>query len=182
MAKVLRVADTSAAQGDADGKRDVALYNSSTGTLSLGISKGDGTFSYHNQLASAGYKIVRLADFTGSGKAGLLLYRSFDGLASLGAGGAGNFSFNPLSVSPCETLADVADLNGDGKADIILYNPSNGSAATGISNSKRGSNSNPSLSAQDSQRSGGRTTPAMALSTSRHFREDRATTVLFQRK
>ena len=137
MAKVLRVADTSAAQGDADGKRDVALYNSSTGTLSLGISKGDGTFSYHNQLASAGYKIVRLADFTGSGKAGLLLYRSFDGLASLGAGGAGNFSFNPLSVSPCETLADVADLNGDGKADIILYNPSNGSAATGISNSKR---------------------------------------------
>jgi hypothetical protein len=119
-----------------DGKTDVVLYNSRTGTMYAGISKGDGTFTYVFINSSPHFTYIRLADFTGDGNADLFFYRAGDGAKYLAVGdGTGVFTIiDAFSIDPGYYLADVGDLNGDGRADLILYNSTNGQAVTAISN------------------------------------------------
>jgi hypothetical protein len=78
---------------------------------------------------------VRLADYTGDGKASLTVYNKNTGSAYFGTGnGDGTFSFASLFWSPGYNLVDREDVNGDGKLDIVLYNSTTGTEYTGISN------------------------------------------------
>ena len=86
-----------------------------------GISNGSGGFIYKYTLISPGYTFLRLADFTGDGKAGIFAYNQTSGTAAPGIGdGAGGFAFKTMLLSPGYDLNDIGDLNGDGKADLLL--------------------------------------------------------------
>ena len=90
-----------------------------------------------------GYTFVRLADFTGDGKADLLLYNKGNGALSLGVGdGNGGFTFTSSTISPQYDKADIGDFNGDGKMDVFFYNSSNGNSAAGVSGGANGSSFN----------------------------------------
>ena len=71
------------------------MYNSATGTLYTGISNGTGAFTYKYHLITSGYTFVRLADFTGDGKADMFLYNSRWASHTLVSGtGPADFAFH----------------------------------------------------------------------------------------
>ena len=82
---------------------------------------------------------LRLADFTGDGKADIFLYNAANGrpISESATAPADSRSIR-CSISPGYNLADIGDLNGDGKTDLILYNSANGNTATGISDGAGG--------------------------------------------
>ena len=120
-----------AGKGCSDGE---LLYDASTGQSYTALTNGDGTYSYTPNVVSPGFNILRTGDFTGDGKADLILYNSQTAAGSIGSGkGDGTFSFQALSWVPGYDFVDTGDLDGDGKTDVVLYNSHTGTMDAGIS-------------------------------------------------
>ncbi len=110
------------------------LYNPPDGQSSTLMSNGDGTYANVPDAVSPGIDILRTGDFTGDGKADLILYNSQTGEGHIGSGnGDGTFNFQVLSWSPGYDFVETGDLNGDGKTDVVLYNSLTGTSYAGIS-------------------------------------------------
>jgi len=116
-----------------DGKLDIVVSNTPSGTVAVLLGKGDGTFNAAKTYGSGGSLPgpVAVADLNGDGKLDIVVANVGD----LGGGipgtvgvllGNGNGTFSgaviyvsggtvPLSVA-------VADVNGDGKPDLVVSN------------------------------------------------------------
>jgi hypothetical protein len=120
-----------AGKGCSDGE---FLYDATTGQSFTALSVGDGTYNYVPTAVSPAFDILRTGDFTGDGKADLILYNSQTAEGFIGSGnGDGTFSFQALPWSPGYDFVETGDLNGDGKSDVVLYNSHTGTMYTGIS-------------------------------------------------
>jgi hypothetical protein len=137
-----------------DGKTDLLLYRESDGAASVGLSNGDGTFTFISQTFTAGFTSVAVADYNGDGISDVILYNNqtppYAGYYFLGDG-TGHFTsqgmvFTDEIDGSLEFLPGgnvffgagytvyPADLNADGKSDFILYRPSDGLVYVVISN------------------------------------------------
>ncbi|HEV2351742.1 MAG TPA: FG-GAP-like repeat-containing protein [Terriglobia bacterium] len=117
-----------AADFNGDGKLDLAVVNnnpSGTGSVSILLGNGDGTFQSHvdYQVGAQPIGIVS-ADFNGDGKQDLAVANNLDSTVSILLGsGDGTFRTGvpiPLPGYP-QTIAG-GDFNGDGKQDLIVLN------------------------------------------------------------
>jgi hypothetical protein len=114
---------TAEAVGDfnGDGKKDLAVVNSQSNTVSVLLGNGDGSFkpavNYTTGTTPVG---VAVGDFNGDGKQDLLVANSGSNSLSLLLGnGDGTFQPKIDTLLPLTPFAlTVGDFNGDGKADI----------------------------------------------------------------
>jgi len=136
---------TSVTTGDLnhDGKTDIVTANGNSGTISVLINNGSGTFNVARNFAAGSRPLsVVLADINGDGKVDVVvadngsrlsslpadgvpvpspLQSNYSGFSILVGNGNGTFqapAFTPVGQSPSSVA--VADLDGDSKPDIIL--------------------------------------------------------------
>jgi hypothetical protein len=108
-----------------DGISDLAVANTMSGTISVFLGKGDGTFAapvnYGNH--PEGPEAITAADLTGDGNLDLVVAYSdplMPSVVILKGKGDGTFEFtNQLAVGRSPSSVVVADLNKDGHPDII---------------------------------------------------------------
>ena len=112
-----------------DGKADLAVANGSSGTVTVLLGNGDGTFT-----AAAGSPItvgsrpvsVAVGDFNGDGKADLAVANYVDNTVTVLLGN-GDGTFTPAAGSPIVVgngpgSVVVGDFNGDSKSDLAVAN------------------------------------------------------------
>ncbi|MBZ5705192.1 MAG: FG-GAP-like repeat-containing protein [Acidobacteriia bacterium] len=116
---------TAVAVGDfvGNGKQDLAVACSGTGTVAVLLGVGDGTFTLPVQYtAGTGPSGVAAADFSGDGKIDLAVSNATSANVSILLGvGNGTFQTHvdyPVGKNPFSVVA--ADLNGDGKKDLAI--------------------------------------------------------------
>jgi len=116
-----------------DGRIDLAVANAtgfSTGTISVLLSLGNGTFQAPRSFtAGANPSFLVAGDFNLDGKPGLAVANTGSNTISIFSG-IGNGTFLPpveFTVGTTPTWIGVADLNADGKPDLLVAN-----SATGI--------------------------------------------------
>jgi hypothetical protein len=123
-----------------DGKADLAVANGSSGTVTVLLGNGDGTFT-----AAAGSPItvgsrpvsVAVGDFNGDGKADLAVANYVDNTVTVLLGnGDGTFTAagSPIVVGNGATSVAVGDFNGDGKADLAVANYGSGTLTVLLGN------------------------------------------------
>jgi hypothetical protein len=118
---------------NADGKLDLAVANGnlgeSSGSISVFLGNGDGTFSSpatYNVGTTAGPVSLASGDLNGDGKPDLVAAVNWDGgygaMAVLLNNGSGGFSpaVNYQTTAAGSVSVAVADLNGDGKLDVVV--------------------------------------------------------------
>ena len=110
-----------------DGIPDLAVANSGSGTVTILLGKGDGTFTQApNSPIAAGTYPWSLAsgDFNGDGTPDLAVVNYGDNTVSILLGnGDGTFTTGSLvAVGTSPTSAAVGDFNGDGIADLAIVN------------------------------------------------------------
>ncbi len=112
------------------------LYSPSTGQAYTALTNGDGTYTYVGTPLAAGFDTVRTGDFTGDGKADIIVYNSSTAVSYLGTGaGDGGFSFQSLNWSAGYDVVATGDLDvRDATTDVVLYRRSNGALSVGVSN------------------------------------------------
>lgn len=114
-----------AADFNQDGRLDLVVTNQADNTVSVILSKPNGTFAVRTDYAvGAAPMAVVSADFNGDGIQDLAVANSKDNTVSilLGAGG-GKFGSQvtfPTGTTPVGVVA--ADFNGDGKLDLAVLN------------------------------------------------------------
>jgi hypothetical protein len=118
-----------AADFNGDGKLDLAVVNnnpSGTGSISILLGNGDGTFQSHVdfQVGSGPIGIVA-ADFNGDKKIDLAVANQNDNSVSILLGnGDGSFQGQTtISVGSAPVALLGGDFNGDGKLDLVTANP-----------------------------------------------------------
>ena len=103
-----------------DGKPDLAVANSESGTVAILLGNGDGSFQPHvlNKVGKYPDAVVA-ADFNGDGKVDLAV--SYEGgvTAILLGNGDGTFQ-TPVRYVPGGFTLTVADFNGDGVPDLAV--------------------------------------------------------------
>ena len=107
-----------------DGKPDLAIYNPSSGSVSIWLSNGDGSFQNRSTIpvTTAGTSgiVVRTGDFDGDGKQDLLV------LGSIFRGnGDGTFGAGIKLQIQNLGLPLTGDFNRDGKTDIAFWHTLN---------------------------------------------------------
>ncbi|MFZ4523968.1 MAG: FG-GAP-like repeat-containing protein [Chlorobium sp.] len=110
-----------------DGKADLLLkgvdYATNTGTVSVLMNKGDGTFAAKVDFATGG-SLNTVTDLNGDGKGDLVVtgidsYNNTSKLSVLMNKGNGTFAAK-VDYTIDGSLNTVTDLNGDGKADFVV--------------------------------------------------------------
>lgn len=104
-----------------DGKLDLVVSDSGTGTVSILLGNGDGSFHMPTTVAVGGGQMVT-ADLNGDGKADLIVTGSASVSVFLG-NGDGTFGSAMNFPTPSTTTAAqpmLADLNGDEKLDLVV--------------------------------------------------------------
>jgi FG-GAP-like repeat/Abnormal spindle-like microcephaly-assoc'd, ASPM-SPD-2-Hydin/FG-GAP repeat len=125
----------SVAVGDfnGDGKLDLAVSNAcgsssscSSGTVSILLGNGDGTFTPASGSPGVGNfpESVAVGDFNGDGKLDLAVANEYDNTVSILLGnGDGTFNAGPtLGTGNYPYSVAVGDFNGDGKLDLAVVN------------------------------------------------------------
>jgi hypothetical protein len=127
-----------------DGKSDVAVYAQSGDSWRVGISDGT-SFTFGNPVGGVGDLLggarrLSVGDYTGDGKADLLVYDRGDGSLRLGVSTGTSFAWRQVaSVGGFGNLLDGShmlydgDFNGDGKRDLAFYYNGNGDWFVGLS-------------------------------------------------
>jgi hypothetical protein len=106
-----------------DGKQDLAIANSSPGTVSILLGDGLGAFTILSNLSIFSPRSVAVGDFNSDGKQDLaiasfdqILIRMGDGLGGFSGSGSYTVGNRPSSVA-------IGDFNNDGKQDFATANP-----------------------------------------------------------
>jgi hypothetical protein len=112
-----------------DGKPDMAVINESSGTVSILLGGGNGTFAAATTLVTGAVPTQIVAgDFNGDGKPDLAVTNLLNNSVWVYLGnGDGTFQF-PTTIdvgAPAYGLA-ASDLNGDGKLDLVVTNAAGG--------------------------------------------------------
>jgi hypothetical protein len=117
-----------------DGKADVILYNSSTGSASIGLGDGSGFYAAFQSLSwSPGYDVVETGDLNGDGLTDVVLYNNTTGTMYTGlSNGDGTFNYVYTFAGIGYTYVRLAAFTGSGRADLFLYRGTDGQAALGI--------------------------------------------------
>ena len=112
-----------------DGKPDLAVANSTDGTVTVLLGDGSGGFTAAPgspfRVGSAPQSLAA-GDFNGDKKPDLAVANFNDNTVTVllgnGSGGFTAASGGPLTVGPQPVSVAVADFNGDGKLDIVIAN------------------------------------------------------------
>jgi hypothetical protein len=125
-----------------DGKPDLVSANCLSGSVSVLISNGDGTFQAARNFDAGNCAStfgVFTGDFNGDGKSDVAVLIPSDGISAVDVRilmGNGDGSLQPLIVttlSPQETIVTFADVNGDRKADLLVnFSDVNGPAGVEV--------------------------------------------------
>lgn len=146
---------------DGDGKLDIVVPNSGSGTVSVlrNLSAGIGSISFAAKVdftVGAGPQEVAVADIDSDGKPEIITVNSASNTISIlknnstpGAVNSGSFAAKvDYVVKNTPTGVHVSDLNGDGKADIAVANLNGFEVSVFQNNSAKGVINASSLSAR----------------------------------
>lgn len=108
---------------------DIVTGNRNTGTLSVYLGRGDGTFASERTVSiGSNSNGVRSADFNGDGKADII---SSDGVSTysvlLGRGDGTFQTASTINMAASVVLTSFSDLNSDGALDLVLSSVSGAS-------------------------------------------------------
>jgi GxGYxY sequence motif in domain of unknown function N-terminal/GxGYxYP putative glycoside hydrolase C-terminal domain/FG-GAP-like repeat len=132
---------------DGNGKADFSVYDSTTGTISFGLSSG-ASLAWDSASSVGGFGDLLDGahglfdgDFNGDGKQDLVFFYNGDGSVWLGASSGTALTWSQMgNVSGFGNLIDYAhdlfagDFNADGKTDLGFYYAGDGSVWLGLSN------------------------------------------------
>ena len=109
-----------AADINGDHKLDLAVANYSSGTVSVLLGNGDGTFQPAKDSDAGGYPLsLAVGDFNGDGKPDLATTNNVSEVTVLMGNGDGTFQpASGFAVAGDPPSVAVGDFNGDGKMDI----------------------------------------------------------------
>ncbi len=119
-----RFLDVLTADFNADGRRDLAVVNEDSGTISVLLGRGDGTF--HDAVSYAVGKALDLdtGDFNSDGHLDLVAaaFRASEIVVLLGRGDGTFHEPARFSASGAPQWLAAADFNGDGRLDLAAAN------------------------------------------------------------
>jgi hypothetical protein len=116
--------DVQTADINGDGKLDLLTANPSTGTVSVSLGKGDGTFSVPKYFAAgANAREMAVGDFNGDGKLDVAVVNASSAVEILLGNGDGTLQAPKtvkLNSSTTAYSITTADMSGDGKLDLVV--------------------------------------------------------------
>ncbi len=129
---------------DGDGKLDVVVANSTAGTISVLLGKGNGTFNAPVPVTVGTNPVALLvADFNGDGKPDIAVVNQ--GSASVSIllnNGSGGFSVSSTLTLPngvtAPTAIAAADFNNDNHLDLVVANGAGGGVSVFLNNGTGG--------------------------------------------
>lgn len=108
-----------------------------SGTLSVLLNRGDGTFQLHGNFGGMGTLSLAAADFNGDGTVDIAVpdpdFNTVNIALGDGRGALGSI-FDVLSPPDYPTVIRTADFNGDGKLDLAMGLQGSGSVAIALGN------------------------------------------------
>ena len=116
-----------AADFNGDGKLDLAVTSAVSGTVTIFLGAGDGTFTLAPNSpidADPGAFYPAIGDFNGDGKLDLAVSNPYSGVTILVGNGDGAFTFSNTYFAAGNTPQSLAagDFNGDGRLDLAIVN------------------------------------------------------------
>jgi hypothetical protein len=105
-----------------DGRQDLATANEDSGTVSVLLGRGDGSFRVARNFRVGGPpNSIGVADFNGDGRQDLATANGNAGTVSVLLGrGDGTFGARSFQVGGTPGLLTVGDFNGDGRQDVAV--------------------------------------------------------------